>query len=376
MAEQQKMSSFASRFGAQVAAANREHKDKPIDTGNRRLPAGINNGVAKLSAMYTKEYVDDKAGMKGQTFFRASAIVVQPTEHKGEKVAGLITQVIIPLCPIPEKGQRGAKSFSDQWFEFQNLFKLLGINPPNEQGTDEAAGLRIQAYYFAAMKALTDPARQQTNPVYISFSTRGWTPPATPMQPNPTEMVFESWHGLADYKVTHNPAAAVRDNTQPDAHTPPPSMGADGLPNVPAKGETTLVEEVAFLLDTINADNQDSAPAAERLQELARENGWSQDAINEAPDWNAVAQMALPVPQVDPETNGVPDVGAKYRFAKRGVNGERLCDANGKPFDPVEVTVATVNEDAGTCTVKGRDGKVMTNLRTKKPVEVKFEWLE
>ena len=60
--QQQQNSSFAKKLGARVAQANEEHRDKPVDTGEHRLPAGIKSAIAKLKAMYTKEYVDDKNG--------------------------------------------------------------------------------------------------------------------------------------------------------------------------------------------------------------------------------------------------------------------------------------------------------------------------
>jgi hypothetical protein len=172
---------------------------EPVDTGYRPVGPGIRNGIAKLITMYTKQYEDDTngPGTKGRTFFRASAIVVLPERHEREKIAGQITSVVIPLCDMPAKGQRKAVSFSENWHKLKKLFKLLGVAPCPETPTTDPTGQRAEAYFFAAMKTLTDPVRVDTNPVYISFSTRGWTPPATKAQPNPQEMVFETWHGLA-----------------------------------------------------------------------------------------------------------------------------------------------------------------------------------
>lgn len=398
MPVQQQMSSFAKKLGGRVAAANAEHKDKPIDTGNRRLPAGIKNGVARLSTMYTKDYED--GDHKGQTFFRASAIVVSPTEHNAEKVAGLVTSVMIPLCDVPAKGLRAAKSFSDNWFEFQNVFKLLGIAPcPETQATDPT-GQRTEAYFFAAMKTLTDPIRMKTNPVYISFSTRAWTPKPTPQQPKPTEMVFEEWHGLAQAPSANNPAGGVKVADRPPAppHNPP-TGNEDGLPVASASvtvggvspvsgGQSHISDEVSSLVEVAmgdpNGETPDGQEAGVRLQELAWAAGWTAEQTRDAADWAAVGEMALGSPATTPLTtpsaNGSPTsptVGNRYKFAKRTQDGVKLKNAKGEEFPPAEVEVTAVDAILGICTVKScKDGKAVLDIRTKQPVAVKFEWLE
>lgn len=405
--QQQPMSSFAKRLGGQVSAANAEHKDKPVDTGNRRLPAGIRNGIAKLSTMYTKAQTE-KSGMvpEGEVFFRASAIVVSPEVHDGEKVAGGITQVLVPLCAIPAKGQRKASSFSDNWFDFQNVFKLLGVNPPAETPQTDPTGARTEAYYFAAMKTLCDPTKP---PIYLSFSTRGWTPPVTAQQPKPAEMVFETWHGLA----TPEQVAAMNGQFDPGAgvtdHGPPPTQAATPLvttlptmqvptsapgtphPSAPLT-EPTVEDEVDGLvevaMDDVEGATPEGAAASARLEELAWAAGWTKEQTAAAADWLAVADMVLnappgatlptsqvPTPLVSP--NGVPTVGSKWRFAKRTKDGSKLKNNQGVEFPPQEVEVTTVDTAQKFCTLKTlRDGKDVVDIRTKQPVAVKWEWLE
>ncbi len=387
MPVQQQMSSFASKLGSRVAQANAEHKDKPVDTGNLRPPAGIKNGTAKLSSMYTKEYMD--GDYKGQTFFRGSAIVMLPETLNGQKCAGSVTSVMIPLCDQPAKGERKGRTFSQNWFDFQNLFKLLGIMPPNEAGTDEAAGLRIQAYYFAAMQALTNPQR---GPVYISFSTRGWTPPKTAQQPNPSEMVFEEWHGLATFDATHNPAAAVSE--QPDPHSLPPNMPNGTASHTAPFNEfappagaapSDLTDEVSALIETAMNDPEgatdEGAAATLRLEELAFAAGWSKEQTSAAADWAAVGEMALN-PSAASGKPLIPNAsevttGSKWKFAKRTKEGAKLKNAKGEEFPPQEVEVVTVDAAGKTCTLKSvKDGKPVVDIRSKKPIDVKFEWLE
>lgn len=407
MPMQQQMSSFAARLGGRVAQANAEHRDKPVDTGNRRLPAGIRSGVAKLSSMYTKQQTEDGGKTpKGEVFFRASAIVMSPEHHNGEKTAGLLTSVIIPLCDVPAKGQRKAESFSDNWYEFQNLFKLLGIAAPTETPQTDPTGQRTEAYYLAAMKTLTDPKRP---PVYIEFSTRGWTPPATTAQPRPEEMVFETWHGLASAELVariggangqHNPVAGVSVApvlTQPtfNEFDPPPAAAPAPVQAPTADGDTgadntDLADRVAVLVETAMNDpegaTEEGTAASSELEKLAWANGWSKDQTANAADWVQVGDMALSTPQATttqlaPVTGAnaaVPVlVGGKWKFCKRTKEGAKLKNNKGEEFPPQEVEVTTVDAVAKTCTVKAvKDGKDVVDIRTKKPVAVKWEWLE
>lgn len=401
MPVQQQMSSFAKKLGGRVAAANAEHKDKPVDTGNRRLPAGIRDGRAKLSTMYTKEYED--GAMKGQTFFRASAIVESPEEHDGQKVRGLVTSIMVPLCDVPATNFKAAKSFSDNWYAFQNVFKLLGVAPcPETQATDPT-GQRTEAYFFAAMKTLTDPVRMRANPIYVTFSTRGFTPKPTVQQSKPTEMVFEEWHGLAKAPAPNDPASGVTVADRPPTvpHTPP-TGNEDGLPvtagpvsvaGVPSPmsgGPTHLSDEVSGLVEVAMSDpNGDTAEGQEsgvRLEELAWAAGWTKEQTGVAKDWAAVGEMALGTPPGSPpslptasvnETPEPPAPGRKYKFAKRTQDGTKLKNAKGEEFPPTEVEVVSVDQILGTCVVKScKDGKTVTDLRTKSPVAVKYEWLE
>lgn len=405
MPVQQQMSSFARKLGTRVAEANAAHVDKPIDAGNRRLPAGIRDGIARLSTMYTKDYEDGE--WKGQTFFRASAVVVAPAEHRGERVTGLITSVVIPLCdqPTREGSQRKERTFLDNWFHFQNLFKLLGVFPPDGRDgrpdysqraipDNNAAGLLIEQYYFAAMRALTDPQHMKTNPVYVTFSTRGWAPPATPTQPHPEELVFETWNGVATPEQvarlvgaagSPDPLSAVQQGpprtapTQTVAATPPPSAPPDD------NMKKTVAELVAVAMDDPESATEDGSAASARLEQMAWGRGWSKEDTANATSWAMVGQMALYGPRPAPGTattapsaNGRSDVivGSRWLFAKRAPNGAKLRNSKGEEFPPQEVTVEAVYPDSQTCIVKTKDGKSVVDVRSKKPIEVKFEWLE
>lgn len=401
MPVQQQNSNFAQRLGGRIADAHTEHKDKPVDTGNLRLPPGIRNGVAKLSTMYTKQQdAEDGKTPKGEHFFRASAVAIYPESHANCKVAGVLTSVIIPLCDVPAKGQRKAVPFTTNWYEFQNLFKVFGVMPPTGPQYDVLPGMsdaqkavignNIQAYYFAAMKALTDPKKP---PVYFRFTTRGWTPPKTPQQPNPSEMVFEEWgeriteEQLAEIMGQHDPGAGM--TQQPLPHDQPPASLPASTAPTPAEqnGEPVdLADEVAMLVEVAMGDpegaTEDGKAASMRLEELAWEAGWSREQTTAAADWAEVGDMVLnPAEGSESESaadqqNSVPSVGARFLFAKRTKDGARLKDNKGKEFPAQEVEITSVDEEAKTCTVKTKEGKDVVDIRTRKPTVVKWEWLE
>lgn len=414
MPPQQQNSSFAARLGAQVARANAEYRDKPIDTGNRRLPAGIKRGVAKLSSAYTRKQEKDEGGKtpKDEIFFRASATVLSPVEHNGIRTANMVTQVIIPLCDI--KGKTKAVDgydanpvpFTENWNKFRSLFVSLGIKEPRgpqyditpemNEAQQAQQGVNIQAYYFAAMKDLTDPKRAG-GPVYIEFSTRGWK---SDKRPNETteqyaqreEMVFETWHGLADPKLLQiRPPSEVAnevhsgppDNGQaPPAPFEEPPRGEVMMPDSPPEEESTSLEDqVAALVEVVMSDpdgaTEDGEAAAARLEELAWANGWTKaQTKNDAADWAAVGEMALNPPSA-PTAETAPAVGSKWRYSVRTKDGNKLKDAKGKDLSPKDVEVVAVNVDDKTCTIKSsKDDKEVVDFRSKKPVAVKWEWLE
>lgn len=413
MPVQQQQSSFAKDMGGAVSAANAEFKDAPPVTPNpQSLPAGIKDGIAKISSMYCKQYIDDKQGLKGKVFFRASAIVVSPTHHTdGSKIQGGVTQQIIPMCEVPAKGQRKAKTFAQNFNEFKSLFQLLGIMPPQYTPQTDPTGTLTEAYYFAAMKALTDSSRP---PTYVKFSTRGWTPDPTPQKPKPTEMVFESWHGLAQWNGQQQAGSGVADSTPPTAAphpmAPPPSGPTPVAAAPPAQAlveeiehpmhpsepptESDPADEVAYLVEVAMADpngtTEEGGAACRRLEELAWAVGITKEQTGNAMDWAEVGDMALgtvkptepapaaAAPIATPQTAQATVVsGGKFYFAKRTKDGQKLCDKNGKAFPPQEVVVATVDAAAKTCTLKSkRDNSDIVDIRTKKPVAVKFEWLE
>ncbi len=70
-------------------------------------------------------------------------------------------------------------------------------------------------------------------------------------------------------------------------------------------------------------------------------------------------------------------VGSKWKFAKRTKDGAKLKNVKGEEFPPQDVEVVSMDTAAKTCTVKTvKDGKDVVDIKSKKPVVVKWKWLE
>lgn len=373
MAMQSQQSSLHLRLGGRISAANEQHKDKPVDTGFQKLPPGIRNGVAKLQVMEVLQREDDKSGpnTKGLDYFRAAAVVVDsgnpanPAEHDGIRVVNMQTSVFIPLSDMPAVGNFKGSTFEDNWNEFQNLFKMLGI-PAFQGSKDDPTGAKTWAYFLAAMKTLTDPA----HPVYVKFST---SDPWKKRRPNESEddfnkrapTWFENWHGRVDWKPRVAPPPGnvnVANNGQASAQqsNEAPTMGPDGLAIVnPTIGLTASTDQAT-----------EKSEEEKQYEEKALQNGWTQEEISAA-DWDQLVEMAENPPSAEVT------VGSKWNFARRDKNGDKLKNSEGADLPSQEVEVTSVNTDDNTCTVKStKDGKVVTQIRSNKPLVVKFEWLE
>ena len=422
MPVQNQASTLAQRFGSRISQSNAEHKDKPLDLGFKRLPAGIKNGKGKLHTIAMKFYGQDEkiVALRGQEYLHVVGVVMSPESHEGEKIAGAQMFLRFPLCDIPANPQNAyskPKSFSHNWYEFQQFFMRFGINPPNENQQTDPTGAKTLAYYMAAIQTLSSG-----RPRYYSFETRAWRPAGAK-----EDRIEEEWGKECEWDGKVDPGSGV--STQPSVMAPPPTgpdqtlqqalgaqeqqmqeppfnefaSGTSELPPTTGHPVADKGDIVAALVEIAMADPQgateDSRNATAQLEDLAWAAGWTKEQTASAADWAAIGDMALNSP---PATTSAPVVaptgtatnsptilavgggvlpapvaGMKFKFAKRTKNGGKLTDAKGTEFPAQDVEVVSVNEAAKTCIVKSvKDGKTIVDIRTKVPVDVKFEWLE
>jgi hypothetical protein len=417
MPVQTQTSSVAQKFGARIAAANAEHKDKPLDLGFKRLPPGIRDGVGKLHTVQLKQYGQDEkiVALRGQEYLQVIGVVKYPKVFNNETTEGHQMFLRYPLCDIPANPNNSyskAKSFSDNFYDFQQFFMRFGFNPPNETTQTDPQGTKTWAFYLGAIQALAAKVVGNDGPHY-DFTTRSWFTKPTVQAPKGEERIEEEWGKQCEWNGRVDPAAGVdvqppfNPATQPEPFTEPPT-GQVMVGNLSANNQTFTdagvahqdpADIVAALVECAMNDPEgataDGANAAQSLEEAAWLAGWTKDDTKNAENWAAVGAMVLTTPQTAPTAapaaatttlqateqssmswtgNIVP--GTKCKFAKRTKDGAKLCDAGGKPFPPQEVEVVTVNLTNKTCTVKTKDGKAVVDIRTKSPIDVKFEWLE
>ena len=123
---------------------------------------------------------------------------------------------------------------------------------------------------------------------------------------------------------------------------------------------------------------EDGANASSRLEAMAWAAGWTKEQTAGAADWAQVGDMALNAPTAGATPSPLtPAVGSKWLFAKRDKSGDKLKNKDGIEFPPQEVEVVSVDEVNNTCTlVTVKDRKPVVDIRSKKLVDVKFEYLE
>lgn len=388
MPVQKQQSLLAKTLGKQLAEAHKQHKDAPVELGQQRLPAGIENGVAQLRDMKFSVY--EKGTHAGKPFFMASGVCVEPKVFNGTTCEGRRTNGItpLPLCDTPEKSSK--KTFSDHWADFLNIMKMFKVDMPPDRisptETQEAAALRIENYFIAAVEALK---KQQP---YFAFRTWQGQKQTTGPYAGKEPLVNEQWQGVIDYTPSANGDTAVVDDTAPPTDMQPnePFTEPEQTAEHPTDATSTGGEEVdiATLLAVADADPQGTTPegkqACEYVQNAALAAGVTEDQIAATQNWSEVWAL-IPTgdaePQAEPEAPPAPPPppkkGDKVKYASRDAKGAVVVDPKSKkPVAAQEYEVTSSDPKSKTVT--------LTNVKTKGPLvgadkkllKVKWEYLE
>lgn len=237
-----------SRYGEALLKAHENHVNDPLDMGFVELPAGINNGVAKLVDCRFGQYKDGPN--KDEWFFIALASIVEPKEFNGVQIEGLYTQIMEPVCNTPG---RSRETVDDHIKEIYNMMGLLGL----DKASIDPANLEAAAQTLKEM----DP------PIYTRFRT--WSiPKRDPSDPRynprfdgpdaPPPRVNHDWQGAVNYTPTGGPADQVEDaNTPANGHA---TTTAPGRPATPRNGSQATQQPAA----------RTQAPAARQATPAAR----------------------------------------------------------------------------------------------------------
>lgn len=409
------------RLSGRLTKIHESVKGKEVTYGNMQLPPGIEGGVAQLDRV--KIGVFEDGPNKGEAYIMASGVVQTPREFGGVKTAGLRTQWgPEPLCDTPNSsGKR--KTLEDHYDHCLNMLKQFdpetfsniefselqaAIDQLNEaapyfsfrtwKGRKQQATKKGNAWYVGTKGPYkSEEAAKEANPYLgeepktnhewcgvCEFSpdqddqTQDDTAEAPPPPKKP------SANGQAGSPQNGPAAKAPAGRTRTKAPEPEPEPEADeGEGEAPSPGFSdqadidTLVERAE---QDDGADDKDRSQARDELTDLALSAGFTQDQVDDAPNWRAVADM-ISGGKAD---SGEGDAGEDAEpEAQPGISKGDMVFY--KPIDPktkkpgrrVQCQVLTVNEATRMVTLKSMTTtKPILGPDGKTPLKVSFDALE
>lgn len=333
-------SGLVAKYGKKIGDAVKTHANDEIDYGFQRLPAGITNGVAKLTKAYFAEYKNGTN--KGEFYFRAEGVVVEPesvmVNGTPMAVQGLTTSIMEPVCTTTTQANK-VTTQDEHIASVMNEMKKLG-------GQFQGGG----AEELEAMAA----ALAEAGP-YFRFST---SPRAPRPGSNDPPGVWENWYGIKGLENYEPPQAggAVRDNTGGGRAASINGKHATAAEPEPAD-EYREDGDIDSLAERAAADDKE---AQVQLKEHAVNAGWDADEVDNADSWDDVLNMVKNPKEGGGEEAEEPQeeqikVGDvyKYRPAVKGPGGKET-----KAKKAVEAKVTAINAKAGTVDLKNlTDGK-------------------
>lgn len=258
MAKSVAQNGLAAKLGGKGQQAFNAHKDDEttISAGGD-LPAGIENGVAKVVECKFDTYKEGDS--KGEFYFRASAVVMAPVEFEGDKIEGRRTSIMEAVCDTPKAtGKR--RTLDDHLAWVLNEMRKMGV---------ETSGLDYSNLEAAAA------AIKEAGP-FIRFRT--WKGKPTEQYPNPR--VTHEWRGVAAGFVPSADAGVVDNSGEPAV-----SDDAGGGAAVETASDAGGDEDLSALGQAAEAGD---GAAMKRLTELATAAGINAD---EVPTWIELGDM-------------------------------------------------------------------------------------
>lgn len=354
----QQTKSLLEILGAKGQQAHEKTKKQETTYGMVNLPAGIVGGVAELRTVTWKVYEanDKDVDKRGKPYVLFRGIAQSPKTFNGASVAGLPVMLTCPLYDQSAKsgGRKNPKSFEENYADLLNEFRKFGVPTDNMQFSQ----------LEAVMKHLTERPKEQR---CFHFSTRGFTPPATTVQPKPTEMIFVQFDGKCD------PAAVVKQGTEDHSAESLPQEAGEPA-NAPAADEPSVGGSQADADGVLSelavaADGGDTA-AIVRLGELALAAGLTKEFVEDvAQNWGEVViAMAGGAPPADESGSATaapdedePTTGTICRYLViDAATGKPKVNKFKKDLPPVTCEVTIVDPTTKTCTLRSKaDPKVL-----------------
>lgn len=337
MPVQKGKSSLAAKLGQKGAKAVNAHKDDETRMGNASLPAGIENGIAKLVDWKFGEYKDGK--QKGQPFFMAAGIVVSPTHHDGQPIAGMRTQIgPEPLCDTPDR--KTAKTLEDHIDVVLNEYRKIGVDTTTmtiEDLEPAAAALLEESPHF---RFRTWKGKKQTTGPYKDQEPR----------------TQHEWLGVVEFEGEVEDRVEADDEPVEDEEVEEEEVAEEEETEgdeAEEGGEQMTADELKTMGKEADKGDQDSIV---ELDTLARElglnpdskllNTWvkvaiaiakKQDELAEAGDEEEAEETEEEAEEEEVEEAADPEKGATYKWKPPMAKG-------GKPKKPIDVEITTVDK--------------------------------
>lgn len=295
MPAQVSRSGLAAQLGDSGRKAWNEHKADEVRYGSGgELPPGIERGVARLVECKFDLYKE--GDLKGKYFFYAAGVAVEPAEHDGQRVAGLRTSIMEPMCETPGRSRETIDEHL-QWVI--NELKKLGV-ATEEMDLDDlepaAEALKAAGPFFHFRTWQGKPTEQYPNP-RTNHDWRGAVPddyqpaeaePAVSDHTAAANGAAKSSNGVASKASKPTPGPSGR----PAAAKPSPSTSRPAAKPGSAKAAAEPGTGIGDDLDAISdaADDGDESAQAQMMTR-AVEAGISEEDATNAESWGALADM-------------------------------------------------------------------------------------
>lgn len=321
-------SNLAALIGDKAKKAHENHKTDTTKWGLQQLPAGIVGGVAQINKAYWSTYKD--GNNLGKPYVYLGGIVKSPARFKDMDIEGQIVSRILPLC---ETAGFKPKSFDDNYAEVLNALRQLGVD------TSESS--------FDDLESILNTLQEEQP--HTKFSTRGWTPPASKANPNPTEMVFVQFDGVTEWHgaEANGKAPALKDNTKKPSKANANADGAD--PDAAEQGDSgeDNIDELVALAEADDGDAQD------KLKAIAGYLDIDGKKVDNAPSWTAVGNYIKKAQAEAAGESGEPEAGDDELKKGDVVKFKPFDKMTKKPAKKaIDCEVIVVNKAKGVVTIK------------------------
>ncbi len=308
MPAQSSQSKLMSKYGNRLSKAYKEHKDDEIRMGGfEQLPPGIANGVAKLTKCVievlpndTKATKADGSSAKGEEQLRIVGQCVEPNSVfvNGQEVA--CRDVSTNFWPIPLYDSK-RNTFEQNVADAINELKKLGADFSE---ADDAAAL---------IQAVAD--LQESKP-YFRFRTS--VKPA--LEKGKPDGVWENLIGVR----------GLEGYVQPESNGVADRTGGGGQAQTWGTQPEEQYDDQSDIRDLLKRAEAQDEKAMDRLREMAKNVGYSDEDVDGAADWAAVVEL-INNPTFPAGGSEAPEEPAEFEPAKEVVYKFTPRDAKGQP---------------------------------------------